>query len=187
MTTQSSPTPGAERFVKKPIAVEAWRWERGASVPDGCEIGPTFTGANSITIVTLEGEMTVHDGDWIVKGVAGEFYPVRADIFERTYAPQAPTGPEAVDHHGDEYDEMRYNTELIAGRSPTLIQRVYVALEPFADDRGALPAATAYEVSKAIVGLIEREKGEAESRGYVDGMRETRRIEDKRRKLEAEA
>ncbi|MFF9309907.1 hypothetical protein ACF1BS_03260 [Streptomyces sp. NPDC014748] len=36
-------------------------------------------------IHTLEGEMRATDGDWIIKGVAGEFYPCRDDIFRATY------------------------------------------------------------------------------------------------------
>jgi len=39
----------------------------------------------SYAIHTLEGFMTVRKGDYIIKGVEGEFYPCRADIFERTY------------------------------------------------------------------------------------------------------
>lgn len=38
-----------------------------------------------LTIKTLEGEMKASFGDYIIKGVAGEFYPCRADIFEQTY------------------------------------------------------------------------------------------------------
>jgi len=38
-----------------------------------------------IHIQTLEGEMTANIGDWIIKGVKGEFYPCRADIFAETY------------------------------------------------------------------------------------------------------
>jgi len=36
-------------------------------------------------IVTLEGEMRADLGDWIIKGVKGEFYPCKPDIFEATY------------------------------------------------------------------------------------------------------
>ena len=36
-------------------------------------------------IETLEGDMTVSDGDYIVKGVNGEFYPCKPEIFEKTY------------------------------------------------------------------------------------------------------
>lgn len=40
---------------------------------------------SSLTIKTLEGDMKAMPGDWIIKGVKGEFYPCRNDIFEATY------------------------------------------------------------------------------------------------------
>ena len=36
-------------------------------------------------IVTLEGAMEAEEGDWIIKGLRGEFYPCKPDIFEKTY------------------------------------------------------------------------------------------------------
>lgn len=48
--------------------IEEWKW-RGSS----------------IIIPTLEGEMTASPGDWIIRGVKGEFYPCKPDIFEETY------------------------------------------------------------------------------------------------------
>ena len=45
--------------------------------------------AVTITIETLEGDMLARKGDWIIKGVAGECYPCKPDIFERTYEPVA--------------------------------------------------------------------------------------------------
>lgn len=38
-----------------------------------------------IYIKTLEGEMRVSPGDWVIRGVQGEFYPCKPDIFEQTY------------------------------------------------------------------------------------------------------
>ena len=38
-----------------------------------------------LIIHTLEGDMTVSEGDWIIKGVNGEFYPCKDDIFQKTY------------------------------------------------------------------------------------------------------
>ncbi|MFF4026971.1 hypothetical protein ACFYY5_29385 [Nocardia elegans] len=38
-----------------------------------------------IEIETLEGTMTANVGDWIIRGVAGEFYPCRSDVFAQTY------------------------------------------------------------------------------------------------------
>lgn len=46
---------------------------------------PTDSTQDVIRIGTLEGEMRATLGYWIVKGVAGEFYPVKPDIFEATY------------------------------------------------------------------------------------------------------
>ena len=45
----------------------------------------------TISIPTLEGVMTADEGDWIIRGVAGEFYPIKPDIFEATYAPAEET------------------------------------------------------------------------------------------------
>lgn len=53
------------------------------SKPDkGCYINPE-TGL--MTIRTLEGDVAVELGDWVIKGVKGEFYPCKPDIFEATY------------------------------------------------------------------------------------------------------
>ena len=43
--------------------------------------------ADRIRIHTLEGDMVAQAGDWIIKGVNGEFYPCKPDIFEKTYEP----------------------------------------------------------------------------------------------------
>src|ERR1700680_555896 len=73
------------KFRKKPVEVEAWENVPGATVPGwfqckgGCEPGA------SIKIATLEGIMTAAPGDWIIKGVKGEIYPCKPDIFAATY------------------------------------------------------------------------------------------------------
>lgn len=64
-----------------PVKNEGWR-----KVADDREYS---TGSRyeilAIIIPTLEGDMTAHPGDYIIKGVKGEFYPCRPDIFEMTY------------------------------------------------------------------------------------------------------
>ena len=47
---------------------------------DGTSIEECYIG-----IVTLEGDMATRKGDWIIKGIKGEFYPCKPDIFEKTY------------------------------------------------------------------------------------------------------
>ena len=41
--------------------------------------------ADNLRIRTLEGEMRAEQGDWIIRGVQGEFYPCKPDIFDATY------------------------------------------------------------------------------------------------------
>lgn len=68
-----------------PKGGEVWQWlvERGADFDlDQIEPGPAF-----LVIRTLEGPMRAHVGDWIIKGIKGELYPCKPDIFEATYEP----------------------------------------------------------------------------------------------------
>jgi hypothetical protein len=83
------------KYRKKPIVVEAIQWngENIEEVKDFagksllCDIVYQFdyTTRCEVTIKTLEGNMRVHEGDYIIKGVEGEFYPCKPSIFERTY------------------------------------------------------------------------------------------------------
>lgn len=78
------------KFRKKPVVIEATQWFMHGQhpevlrapldyTPDGYTIG--YHG----WIQTLEGGHIVTPGDWIIQGVAGEFYPCKPDIFEATY------------------------------------------------------------------------------------------------------
>lgn len=88
-----------KRFKKKPVEVEAMQvtalalheglleeWSDGA-----VEFGAMVTAASGLVVNehvlvdTLEGTMRGNLGDWIIKGVRGEFYPCERTIFEETY------------------------------------------------------------------------------------------------------
>jgi hypothetical protein len=78
------------KFRKKPVLIEAVRYD-GANVReiiDFTQGQAEKRGGKSdfIYIPTLEGDMAAVIGDWIIKGVNGEFYPCKPDIFEKTYA-----------------------------------------------------------------------------------------------------
>lgn len=82
------------KFRKKPVIVEALQWdpstrESAAEMLDFLKGGSFQLSSNigELTITTLEGTMTAQRGDWIIKGVAGEFYPCAPHIFEMTYEP----------------------------------------------------------------------------------------------------
>lgn len=97
----------AARYRKKPVEIEAVQMVRGNTlevvdfIRDGGGTYRTVTHPrdsrqDEIFVITLEGEMRAVDGDWIIKGVAGEFYPCRDDIFRATYETVAP-GPAATE------------------------------------------------------------------------------------------
>lgn len=84
------------RFRKKPVVVDAVQWtgnnrqEINNFVGGGSSLGYIKEdGQNLFEIVTLEGTMAASPGDWIIKGVQGERYPVKDDIFHETYEPAA--------------------------------------------------------------------------------------------------
>ena len=73
---------------KKPVEIEALQWNGHNFVAiDNFITVPheTYPADGIINIPTLEGTMTASLGDWIIKGVNGEFYPCKPDIFEKTY------------------------------------------------------------------------------------------------------
>ena len=83
-------------FRKKPVVVEAVRfnteeYHAQLELADWC--GGRLRGIRLpprervIQIDTMEGEMEASFGDWIIKGVKGEFYPCKPDIFTITYDP----------------------------------------------------------------------------------------------------
>lgn len=75
------------KFRKKPIVIEAEQFFEKDGV-DGVKMIVEHVLGYSILkyfIDTLEGRMQVKDGDWIITGIAGEKYPCKPDIFEKTY------------------------------------------------------------------------------------------------------
>lgn len=73
-------------YIKKPIEIEAIKFT-GRNQKDILKfIGDNYdTTLNYPNIKTLEGVMRVSEGDYIIKGVEGEFYPCKPDIFKKTY------------------------------------------------------------------------------------------------------
>lgn len=77
------------KFRKKPVVIEAVQYDGGNALEiELFTNGQAYkNGGKSdfMTIPTLEGDHTALTGDWIIKGVKGEFYPCKPDIFEATY------------------------------------------------------------------------------------------------------
>lgn len=93
-------------YRKKPVIIEAFQmtkerrednsewpnwlheaWNKGNAEVGGLypELYPNSTGSDRLRIKTLEGDQLVSWNDYIIKGVQGEIYPCKPDIFEETY------------------------------------------------------------------------------------------------------
>jgi hypothetical protein len=96
-----------KQFKKRPVVVEAARWDGTAAgatpiidwvlsnggtarFDDYSNVYMTY-----LKIDTMEGTMIARTGWWIIKGVKGEFYPCEPDIFEQTYEALVPEGEPA--------------------------------------------------------------------------------------------
>lgn len=85
------------KFRKKPVAIEAFQWtgslaqgEDSVWIKEAINQGKVYyQGGDSpyLTIETLEGAMRASVGDWVIKGIKGEIYPCKPDIFAATYEP----------------------------------------------------------------------------------------------------
>lgn len=77
------------KFRKRPVTVEAVQWTRNTVSDVLLFLAGMSKGVHGgkLIINTLEGPITAEYGDWIIKGVKGEFYPCKPDIFELTYEP----------------------------------------------------------------------------------------------------
>ena len=84
------------KYRKKPVVVDAVQWFKEGDHPEvqrGARQIRDATGNwgeryEFYYVRTLEGDMEVTPGDWIITGVKGEHYPCKPDIFEMTYEPE---------------------------------------------------------------------------------------------------
>lgn len=75
------------KYRKRPVVIEAMCFENedaGSVIASWCG-GTNESRPDEIQISTREGTMTASLGDYVIKGVAGEFYPCKPEIFEATY------------------------------------------------------------------------------------------------------
>ncbi|KKM69985.1 hypothetical protein LCGC14_1445350 [marine sediment metagenome] len=82
------------KFYRKLVVVEAWKWTGGSllrapnwviTYRDINDMRVLSNPDGTLTIPTLEGLHKANLGDWIIRGIAGELYPCKPDIFEKTY------------------------------------------------------------------------------------------------------
>ena len=83
------------KFRKKPVVIEAWQYlgrEGLLGLPPWMPVKDWYFGykdgnEGNLYIRTLEGDMRANPGDWIIKGIQGELYACKSNVFEATYEP----------------------------------------------------------------------------------------------------
>lgn len=80
------------KWRKKPVVIEAFQLVSGQKdipewIAEAIQDKRIDTFGSYATIRTLEGDHRANEGDWIIKGVKGELYPIKNDIFLLTYEP----------------------------------------------------------------------------------------------------
>lgn len=71
---------------KKPVEIEALQWNGYNYGAISKFLGENLVDSNeNLYIRTLEGDMLLTEGDFIIKGIEGEFYPCKENIFYQTY------------------------------------------------------------------------------------------------------
>ena len=84
------------KYRKKPVVIDAIRFtlnyqevfdwvDQWPPEDNGPGIWEGRKNSGSLIISTLEGQMRADNGDWIIRGVKGEFYPIKNEIFKETY------------------------------------------------------------------------------------------------------
>ena len=83
------------KYRKRPVVIEAMvldghtvevaRWLTANGVTFHADTHPTDAAQDVLHIETLEGTMRAEPGDYVIRGVKGEFYPCKPDVFEATY------------------------------------------------------------------------------------------------------
>lgn len=72
-------------YRKKPVVIAAEQYFSRSVYPKSSFLGIVQYGETGAYVETLEGPLHVSDHDWIIRGVKGEFYPCKPDIFAATY------------------------------------------------------------------------------------------------------
>ena len=130
-----------QKFVKKPIVIEAIQYN-GINITEiesflVSKLPTVWSSVEDTQLVipTLEGDMKVSKGDYVIKGIKGEFYPCKPDVFEKTYdvvedgvRPQT-FGEKAVGitFNPSGSDEV-YEAKMLAAKQIDLLEKVHIKL-----------------------------------------------------------
>lgn len=155
------------KWRKKPVVIDAVQFDGSLEGYKAVErfVGETLSATGSgggwLSIPTLEGALIASPGDWIIRGVKGEFYPCKPDIFADTYEPASSSSsaraPEAAQDIRVVHDALAFLKSVIqSGEAWTpKCQATYDfagdALDRLGDSHGRTPSAGASSTEDAAL------------------------------------
>ena len=151
-------------YQKRPMQVEAFKWtadhdqtEDPEWIVAAIKDGGVWFGRDSLNNVqmiirTLEGNMTATSGDWIIKGVAGEIYPCKPEIFERTYRATTPVTLERP--AGDIVVALRQED---SPNNQSLLEEASRVIERMRDALHEIDAGEGYPGMKSLLTILTKE------------------------------
>lgn len=99
------------KYIKQPVIIEAEQFLNSVDIHEFCgESVREPVGEDYLEIVTLEGIMRVNKGDYVIKGIEGEFYPCKREIFEKVYTANS-IGEISDGYHT--FDELYYHRMVL--------------------------------------------------------------------------
>ncbi|WP_316397333.1 hypothetical protein [Bradyrhizobium sp. 33ap4] len=162
------------QYRKKPVVIDAFKWTAGPDQTDDplwikeaiVRGDVTFTGDSlsnvTMQIKTLEGVMTANVGDYVIRGVKGEIYPCKPDIFEATYTAEDQAKHEGLPVAG--YQSQNSVSIELVNQNKRLEEQVLRVLDNLANMKGPAasndkPSVIAVDQRWLAIGRTDFEKG----------------------------
>lgn len=116
------------KYIKKPVIIEAVKYDgtNKVEIQDFMNRYLDDTKDKQLKIETLEGVMLANVGDYIIKGINGEFYPCKPDIFKKTYKKAITTTNKKINLDGmkaEIIEEFTVGIDIKKGTKAIIVKR----------------------------------------------------------------
>lgn len=139
------------KFRKKPVVIEAAQFYAARQLPFHNE-GVCCYEDGRWYVQTLEGPLNISEGDWIIRGVKGEFYPCKPDVFAATYEPADPPAGDGAPASSEPIERLQDAAEYFEApcakdkRKRGLGSLLLEAADALSETAAALPASSVSQV-----------------------------------------
>lgn len=147
-------------YRKKPIVIEAVQWFSNGHAPNWAGRKISENG-DHFTIETLEGVMRGNPGDWIIKGVKGEIYPCKPDVFEATYESAKPKAAQPKTFREKAEEHIGWTRYNFGEQSAEKVRAIYESSPKWgAEEQPAQPSAEVVKNALEDIQMIRAVAGD---------------------------